>query len=124
MAGTAVYLFGIGLTSSASMALVLGTVRAVGKSGSLRYSMLSALSYLPIEYMSWVEGRAARTFGFRAVPMMAAISSLLDLPLLLAWLVWRGRASTPRADSAVPSRPARSRARSGSSNIFAICILM
>jgi PAT family beta-lactamase induction signal transducer AmpG len=96
IAGTAVFLFTIGLTSTASMALVLDIVGAVGKSGSLRYSMLSALSYLPIAYMSWVEGRAARTFGFRAVPTMEAISSLLDLPLILAWLVWRGRVSTQR----------------------------
>jgi hypothetical protein len=101
MAGTAVYLFTIGLTSTASMALVLDVVGAVGKSGSLRYSMLSALSYLPIAYMSWVEGRAARTFGFRAVPAMEAISSLLDLPLILAWLVWRGRASRQRVQRGV-----------------------
>ncbi len=91
MAGTVVYLFAIGLTSTLSMDLVLDVVGAAGKSASLRYSILSACSYLPIAYMTWIEGRAARAFGFRAVPAVEAISSLFDLPLILLWLFWRRR---------------------------------
>jgi hypothetical protein len=66
-------------------------VGAVGHSGSLRYSILMACSYIPIAYMSWLEGRAAYRWGFRAFPMAEAISSLVDLPLILVWLLWRPR---------------------------------
>jgi hypothetical protein len=93
MVGTVVYLFTIGLTSTVCMGLVLDVVGAVGRSGSLRYSILCALSYVPIAYMTWIEGLAARGHGFRAVPATEAISSLFDLPLIVVWLVWRrGRA--------------------------------
>jgi MFS transporter, PAT family, beta-lactamase induction signal transducer AmpG len=91
MVGTVVYLFSIGLTSTLSMDLVLDVVGAVGKSGSLRYSILSALSYLPIAYMTWIEGRAAHAYGFRAVPMVEAVSALFDLPLIVLWIFWRRR---------------------------------
>jgi predicted MFS family arabinose efflux permease len=91
MVGTVVYLFTIGFTSTLSMDLVLDIVGAVGKSGSLRYSILTAFSYVPIAYMTWIEGRAARSCGFRAVPMVEAISALFDLPLILLWIFWRRR---------------------------------
>jgi hypothetical protein len=91
MVGTVVYLFTIGFTSTLSMDLVLDIVGAVGKSGSLRYSILSALSYLPIAYMTWIEGRAAHVYGFRAVPATEAISALFDLPLIVVWIFWRRR---------------------------------
>jgi PAT family beta-lactamase induction signal transducer AmpG len=91
MVGTVVYLFTIGFTSTLSMDLVLDVVGAVGKSGSLRYSILSAFSYVPIAYMTWIEGRAARSYGFRAVPMVEALSALFDLPLIVLWIVWRRR---------------------------------
>jgi MFS family permease len=87
--GTVVYLFFIGLTSTVCMGLVLDVVGAVGHSGSLRYSILMALSYVPIAYMTWIEGRAAHAWGFRAVPATEAISCLVDLPLLLLWFFWR-----------------------------------
>ncbi len=93
MAGTIVYLFTIGLTSTLSMDLVLDVVGAAGKSGSLRFSILVAFSYIPTAYMTWVEGLAARVYGFRAVPAVEAISALLDLPLLLIWVLWRRRVS-------------------------------
>jgi MFS family permease len=89
--GTVIYLFAIGLTSTVCMGLVLEVVGAVGHSGSLRYSILMALSYVPIAYMTWIEGRAAHFWGFRAVPAMEAISCLFDLPLLLLWFWWRRR---------------------------------
>jgi MFS family permease len=89
IAGTVIYLFFIGLTSTLCMGLVLDVVGAVGSSGSLRYSALMALSYVPIAYMTWIEGRAARIWGFRAVPATEAISCLFDLPLLLLWFLWR-----------------------------------
>jgi len=89
MVGTVVYLFTIGFTSTLCMDLVLDVVGAVGKSGSLRYSILSALSYLPIAYMTWIEGIASRAYGFRAVPAVEAISALFDLPLILLWVLWR-----------------------------------
>lgn len=91
MVGTVVYLFTIGFTSTVCMGLVLDVVGAVGHSGSLRYSILMACSYVPIAYMSWLEGRAAYRWGFRAFPMAEAISSLVDLPLILLWLFWRRR---------------------------------
>ncbi|HEY4045436.1 MAG TPA: MFS transporter [Acidobacteriaceae bacterium] len=93
MVGTVVYLFTIGFTSTLSMDLVLDIVGTVGKSGSLRYSILSALSYLPIAYMTWIEGRAAHAYGFRAVPATEAISALFDLPLIVLWVFWRRRKS-------------------------------
>jgi hypothetical protein len=95
MIGTVTYLFTIGLTSTLSMDLVLDVVGAAGRSGSLRYSILSALSYVPIAYMTWLEGRAASSFGFRGVPAVEALSSLFDLPLILLWIWWR-RKRTPR----------------------------
>jgi hypothetical protein len=91
MVGTVTYLFTIGFTSTVCMGLVLDVVGAVGHSGSLRYSILMACSYIPIAYMSWLEGRAAYRWGFRAFPMAEAISSLVDLPLILVWLLWRPR---------------------------------
>lgn len=91
LAGTVVYLFAIGLTCTYSMDLVLDVVGGVGEGGSLRYSILSALSYIPIAYMTWIEGIASRGHGFRAVPAVEAISALFDLPLLLLWVVWRRR---------------------------------
>jgi hypothetical protein len=91
MVGTVVYLFTIGFTSTLSMDLVLDVVGAVGKSGSLRYSILTSFSYIPIAYMTWIEGRAANAFGFRAVPATEAISALFDLPLILFWIFWRRR---------------------------------
>lgn len=99
MFGTVTYLFTIGFTSTVCMGLVLDVVGAVGHSGSLRYSILMACSYVPIAYMSWLEGRAAYRWGFRAFPMAEAISSLVDLPLILLWLWWRRR-STDRPPSA------------------------
>ena len=84
-------IFTIGFTSTVCMGLVLDVVGAVGHSGSLRYSILMACSYVPIAYMSWLEGRAAYRWGFRAFPMAEAISSLVDLPLILIWLMWRPR---------------------------------
>ncbi|HTW44832.1 MAG TPA: MFS transporter [Acidobacteriaceae bacterium] len=87
--GTVAYLFFIGLTSTVCMGLVLDVVGAVGHSGSLRYSILMALSYVPIAYMTWIEGRAAHAWGFRAVPATEAVSCLFDLPLLLLWFFWR-----------------------------------
>jgi hypothetical protein len=89
MVGTVTYLFTIGFTSTVCMGLVLDVVGAVGHSGSLRYSILMACSYVPIAYMSWIEGRAAHHWGFRAFPAAEAISSLVDLPLILLWLLWR-----------------------------------
>jgi MFS family permease len=89
MVGTVVYLFTIGFTSTVCLGLVLDVVGAVGRSGSLRFSILMALSYVPIAYMTWLEGRASRIYGFRAVPMVEALSSLFDLPLILIWMVWR-----------------------------------
>jgi hypothetical protein len=91
MVGTVAYLFTIGFTSTVCMGLVLDVVGAVGHSGSLRYSILMACSYVPIAYMSWIEGRAAYRWGFRAFPAVEAISSLVDLPLILVWLLWRPR---------------------------------
>ena len=93
LAGTVVYLVTIGFTSTLSMDLVLDIVGAVGKSGSLRYSILTAFGYIPTAYMTWVEGRAARSYGFRAVPMVEAISALVDLPLIVLWVFWRQRSS-------------------------------
>ena len=89
--GTVTYLFTIGLTSTLSMDLVLDMVGAAGRSGSLRYSILSALSYVPIAYMTWLEGRAADAFGFKGVPAMEALSALFDLPLILIWVLWSRR---------------------------------
>jgi PAT family beta-lactamase induction signal transducer AmpG len=83
--GTVLYLFFIGLTSTVCMGLVLDIVGAVGHSGSLRYSILMALSYVPIAYMTWIEGRAAHAWGFRGVPAMEAVSCLFDLPLIFVW---------------------------------------
>ena len=91
--GTVVYLFTIGFTSALSMALVLDVVGAVGKSGSLRFSILMALGYVPTAYMTWVEGFASKAWGFRGVPMVEALSSLVDLPLIVAWMLWRKRAT-------------------------------
>ena len=91
MVGTVVYLFTIGFTSTVCMGLVLDVVGAVGHSGSLRYSILMACSYVPIAYMSWLEGLAEHHWGFRAFPMVEALSSLFDLPLILVWLLWRPR---------------------------------
>jgi hypothetical protein len=91
MVGTVVYLFTIGFTSTLSMDLVLDVVGAVGKSGSLRYSILTSCSYIPIAYMTWIEGRAASAWGFRAVPATEAISCLFDLPLILIWIFLRRR---------------------------------
>jgi hypothetical protein len=91
MVGTVVYLFTIGFTSTLSMDLVLDIVGAVGKSGSLRYSILTAFSYVPIAYMTWIEGLASHRYGFRGVPMVEAISCLFDLPLILVWVFWRRR---------------------------------
>ena len=96
LAGTVVYLITIGFTSTLSMDLVLDIVGAVGKSGSLRYSILTAFGYIPTAYMTWVEGRAARSYGFRAVPMVEAISCLFDLPLILVWVFWRRRGLAER----------------------------
>ncbi len=95
MVGTVVYLFTIGLTSTLSMDLVLDVVGAAGRSGSLRYSILSAMSYIPIAYMTWIEGRAANSYGFHGVPFVEALSSLFDLPLILVWVWWRRRAPVP-----------------------------
>lgn len=93
MVGTVTYLFLIGLTSTVCMGLVLDVVGAVGKSGSLRYSILMALSYVPIAYMSWLEGLATHHFGFRGVPAVEAISCLFDIPIVLIWLALRQRSS-------------------------------
>jgi len=93
MVGTVVYLFTIGFTSTLSMDLVLDVVGAVGKSGSLRYSILTSCSYIPIAYMTWIEGRADKIWGFRAVPATEAISALFDLPLILIWIFWKRRKS-------------------------------
>lgn len=89
MIGTIAYLFLIGITCTMSMDLVLDIVGAVGKSGSLRYSILSSLSYVPIAYMTWIEGIASHRYGFRAVPATEAISCLFDLPLIVLWIFWR-----------------------------------
>jgi len=86
--GTVAYLFTIGLTSTLSMDLILDMVGVAGRSGSLRYSILSALSYVPIAYMTWLEGRAADLFGFKGVPALEALSALIDLPLIVIWLIW------------------------------------
>jgi MFS family permease len=94
MVGTVVYLFTIGFTSTVCLGLVLDVVGAVGRSGSLRFSILMSLSYVPIAYMTWLEGRLSRSFGFRAVPMVEALSSLFDLPLVLVWIVWRRMAAS------------------------------
>jgi hypothetical protein len=91
MVGTVVYLFTIGFTSTLSMDLVLDVVGAVGKSGSLRYSILTSCSYIPIAYMTWIEGRASSAWGFRAVPATEAISALFDLPVILVWIFWKRR---------------------------------
>ncbi|MDE3105511.1 MAG: MFS transporter [Acidobacteriota bacterium] len=91
MVGTIVYLFAIGITCTLSMDLMLDIVGAVGHSGSLRFSILSSLSYVPTAYMTWLEGRAATTYGFRGVPALEAISSLVDLPLIALWLWYRRR---------------------------------
>jgi hypothetical protein len=91
MVGTVVYLFTIGLTSTLSMDLVLDVVGAAGRSGSMRYSILSAMSYIPIAYMTWLEGLASNSYGFRGVPFVEALSSLFDLPLILIWVLWRRR---------------------------------
>ena len=88
LAGTAMYLLTLGLTSTLSMDLVLDIVGAAGRSGSLRFSIFMALSYAPTAYMTWAEGRAAHSFGFRGVPALEALSSLVDLPLILAWWLW------------------------------------
>jgi hypothetical protein len=93
MVGTVVYLFTIGFTSTVCLGLVLDVVGAVGRSGSLRFSILMSLSYVPIAYMTWLEGRLSRSYGFHAVPMVEALSSLFDLPLILGWLVWRRMAA-------------------------------
>jgi Major Facilitator Superfamily len=102
--GTIAYLFTIGLTSTLSMDLVLDMVGVAGRSGSLRYSILSALSYVPIAYMTWLEGRAADAFGFKGVPAIEALSALFDLPLILIWIWWarrsRTRSGTPMSASA------------------------
>jgi PAT family beta-lactamase induction signal transducer AmpG len=89
MIGTVVYLFTIGLTSTLSMDLVLDVVGAAGRSGSMRYSILTAMSYIPIAYMTWLEGLAANSYGFHGVPFVEALSSLFDLPLILVWVLWR-----------------------------------
>jgi hypothetical protein len=89
MAGTVVYLFTIGLTSTLSMDLVLDVVGAAGRSGSLRYSILTAMSYIPIAYMTWLEGLASNSYGFHGVPFVEALSSLFDLPLIMIWVFWR-----------------------------------
>lgn len=94
MGGTVVYLFTIGFTSALSMALVLDIVGAVGRSGSLRFSILMALGYVPTAYMTWVEGRASAAYGFRAVSMTEALSCLFDLPLIAAWVIWRRMAKS------------------------------
>ncbi len=96
MVGTVAYLFTIGFTSTLSMDLVLDIVGAAGKSGSLRYSILTAFSYVPIAYMTWIEGLASRSHGFRAVPTVEAISCLFDLPLILLWVFWRRKRSPSR----------------------------
>jgi PAT family beta-lactamase induction signal transducer AmpG len=96
MIGTVVYLFTIGLTSTLSMDLVLDVVGAAGRSGSLRYSILTAMSYIPIAYMTWLEGLASNSYGFRGVPFVEALSSLFDLPLILIWLLWRRRLARQR----------------------------
>ena len=88
MAGTVMYLLTIGVTSTLSMDLVLDIVGAAGRSGSLRFSVLMAMSYMPTAYMTWAEGWAARRWGFRGVPGMEALSSLVDLPLIAVWMVW------------------------------------
>jgi hypothetical protein len=97
MVGTVVYLFTIGFTSTVCMGLVLDVVGAVGHSGSLRYSILMSCSYVPIAYMSWLEGRAAHHWGFRAFPAAEAISSLADLPLIAVWLWLRHSRSNDAA---------------------------
>jgi len=96
--GTVVYLFTIGFTSTLSMALVLDIVGAVGKSGSLRFSILMAFGYIPTAYMSWFDGFASHAYGFRAFPMVEAVSSLVDLPLILVWFLWRRRARSAVAN--------------------------
>jgi hypothetical protein len=89
MVGTVVYLFTIGLTSTLSMDLVLDVVGAAGRSGSMRYSILTAMSYIPIAYMTWLEGLASNSYGFHGVPFVEALSALFDLPLILIWVLWR-----------------------------------
>jgi MFS transporter, PAT family, beta-lactamase induction signal transducer AmpG len=94
--GTVTYLFTIGFTCTICLDLVLDVVGAVGHSGSLRYSILMAFSYIPIAYMSWIEGQAAHRWGFRAFPAAEAVSCLADLPLILVWLWWRSRGAKGR----------------------------
>ncbi|WP_446742107.1 MFS transporter [Silvibacterium acidisoli] len=88
MVGTVIYLFTIGLTSSVCMSLILDVVGAVRRGGSLRYSLLSSLQYLPIAYMTWLEGVASKHFGFRGIPGAEAVSCLFDLPLIAVWSLW------------------------------------
>ena len=95
MVGTVVYLFTIGLTSTLSMDLVLDVVGAAGRSGSMRYSILAAMSYVPIAYMTWLEGLASNSYGFHGVPFVEALSSLFDLPLILIWVLWRRKLARP-----------------------------
>ena len=102
MVGTVVYLFTIGLTSTLSMDLVLDVVGVAGRSGSLRYSILTAMSYIPISYMTWLEGRAADAYGFRGVPFVEALSSLFDLPIILVWIWWRRRSRALKGGGSVP----------------------
>ena len=94
--GTVTYLFTIGFTCTICLDLVLDVVGAVGHSGCLRYSILMAFSYIPIAYMSWIEGQAAHRWGFRAFPAAEAVSCLADLPLILVWLWWRSRGRKER----------------------------
>ena len=99
MAGTVVYLFTIGFTSTVCLGLVLDVVGSVGKSGSLRFSILMSLSYIPIAYISAIDARVSRSHGFRAFPMVEAISSLFDLPLILLWIWWRRRTTSSAVTS-------------------------
>ena len=98
-AGTALFLFTIGLCYALFTGVSLEFLGASGKSGSTRYAIINSLGNLPVAYMAWVDGRGYAMWGPRGMPAIDAMLSTLGASLLLAHFVF-SRRSTSRARAA------------------------
>ncbi|HEX3940768.1 MAG TPA: MFS transporter [Acidobacteriaceae bacterium] len=99
-AGTVLFLFTIGGCYAGFTAVILEFLGRAGMSGSGRYSIINSLGNIPVAYMTYLDGRGYARWGARGLPGIDAVVGGLGGLLLLAYLLWGTRGSTPVSESA------------------------
>lgn len=93
LAGTALFLFSIGVCYALFTVVVLEFLGGSGKSGSSRYSIINSLGNIPVAYMVLLDGKGYDRWGARGMPATDVVLGMIGAVILLSYFLTRSKAT-------------------------------